>query len=197
MDPLAWKYPNISPYAYCLNNPVRWIDSDGRDPRNPQHWVRFAKDLYKASTAVVSIGLQASANVDVSAAKLGVDVNAGVIDLLGVRDGVFTPNKNTPTITQGVDLSLGIVSFSTGTTTTDTGETTVTKDNISVSLSVFDFYETKTTETNQSTKESTTTIDNGVKASDIKVKAAAIFGIELGLDTEKAARALRDLLNPK
>ena len=129
--------------------------------------------------------------------RAGVDVNAGAIDLLGVRDGVFTPNKNTPTITQGVDLNLGIVSFSTGTTTTDTGKTTVTKDNISASLSVFDFYETKITETNQSTKESTTTTESGVKASDIKVKAAAIFGIELGLDTERAARALRDLLNPE
>jgi RHS repeat-associated protein len=30
-DPLASKYPGISPYAYCANNPVRYIDLDGRD----------------------------------------------------------------------------------------------------------------------------------------------------------------------
>ncbi|MDR1762512.1 MAG: DUF4329 domain-containing protein, partial [Dysgonamonadaceae bacterium] len=32
VDPLAEKYYSISPYAYCLNNPVRLIDLDGKDP---------------------------------------------------------------------------------------------------------------------------------------------------------------------
>ncbi|MDI9604174.1 MAG: RHS repeat-associated core domain-containing protein, partial [Bacteroidota bacterium] len=32
VDPLAEKYPNISPYAYCGNNPVNRIDPDGRMP---------------------------------------------------------------------------------------------------------------------------------------------------------------------
>ena len=31
VDPLAWKYPEISPYVYCANNPVRYIDPDGQD----------------------------------------------------------------------------------------------------------------------------------------------------------------------
>ena len=31
MDPLAEKYPSISPYVYALNNPVKYIDPDGRD----------------------------------------------------------------------------------------------------------------------------------------------------------------------
>lgn len=32
MDPLCEKYYSISPYAYCLNNPIRMIDKDGRAP---------------------------------------------------------------------------------------------------------------------------------------------------------------------
>jgi RHS repeat-associated protein len=32
MDPLAEKYYSASPYAYCLNNPVRFVDRDGRAP---------------------------------------------------------------------------------------------------------------------------------------------------------------------
>ena len=30
-DPLLDKYPNISPYAYCNNNPIKNIDPDGLD----------------------------------------------------------------------------------------------------------------------------------------------------------------------
>jgi hypothetical protein len=30
VDPLAEKYPNVSSYVYCLNNPINRIDPDGR-----------------------------------------------------------------------------------------------------------------------------------------------------------------------
>lgn len=31
MDPLCEKYYSISPYAWCNNNPVNYVDPDGRD----------------------------------------------------------------------------------------------------------------------------------------------------------------------
>ena len=31
VDPLSDKYPSMSPYAYCVNNPVILVDPDGRD----------------------------------------------------------------------------------------------------------------------------------------------------------------------
>ena len=31
VDPLADKYPSLSPYAYCANNPVKLVDPDGEE----------------------------------------------------------------------------------------------------------------------------------------------------------------------
>ena len=32
MDPLSEKYYNVSPYNYCLNNPIKLVDPDGKAP---------------------------------------------------------------------------------------------------------------------------------------------------------------------
>ena len=34
IDPNCERYYSISPYAYALNNPVRFVDPDGRDPKD-------------------------------------------------------------------------------------------------------------------------------------------------------------------
>lgn len=33
-DPMADKYPGVNPYTYCLQNPVKFIDPDGREIAN-------------------------------------------------------------------------------------------------------------------------------------------------------------------
>ncbi len=38
IDPLAEKFPSWSPYNFCMNNPMRLVDPDGRAP---QDWINF------------------------------------------------------------------------------------------------------------------------------------------------------------
>ena len=40
VDPLADKYPNISPYAYCAWNPVKLVDPDGEDAIDNDDWYK-------------------------------------------------------------------------------------------------------------------------------------------------------------
>lgn len=49
VDPLCEKYYWISPYAFCLNNPVRFIDPDGREVKGvtKQDALNFKEDIYK------------------------------------------------------------------------------------------------------------------------------------------------------
>jgi len=43
IDPLAAKYPQASPYVYCLNNPVKFIDPDGKVVVDANHHIMYTK----------------------------------------------------------------------------------------------------------------------------------------------------------
>ena len=44
MDPLAEKYYSTSPYAYCVNNPMRFVDTDGKKIKDPDGIVKNYKN---------------------------------------------------------------------------------------------------------------------------------------------------------
>ena len=54
MDPLAEKYYSWSPYAYCMANPVRYVDPDGRSA-----WSKLGKAAFKVTKAVAKNGVKA------------------------------------------------------------------------------------------------------------------------------------------
>ena len=64
VDPLADKYPGLSPYTYCANNPVKLVDPDGRTWETPEdaekanRMRRQAEDGIMVREVVLSLFLQ-------------------------------------------------------------------------------------------------------------------------------------------
>ena len=87
-DPLCEKYYNISPYAFCNNNPVTFIDPDGR-------FIDTAWDAANVAMGVTSFVTNVTAGNIVGAtldgAGLIVDVAATAIP--GVPGGAATAIK--------------------------------------------------------------------------------------------------------
>ena len=87
-DPLCEKYYNISPYAFCNNNPVTFIDPDGR-------FIDTAWDAANVAMGVTSFVANVTAGNIVGAALDGagliVDVAATAIP--GIPGGAATAIK--------------------------------------------------------------------------------------------------------
>jgi RHS repeat-associated protein len=52
VDPLAEKFPNVSSYAYCNNNPINFIDPNGKEP-TPYEAALMARHVYKGEGELV------------------------------------------------------------------------------------------------------------------------------------------------
>lgn len=52
MDPLLEKYYDISPYVYCANNPVRFIDPTGMIWEDPQEAERLKRNIDNRITSL-------------------------------------------------------------------------------------------------------------------------------------------------
>ncbi|MFA6059616.1 MAG: hypothetical protein WC756_15525 [Taibaiella sp.] len=59
IDPLAAKYPSMSPYVFCANNPIRFVDPDGREiqlPGDKKAQTAYVQMLHASTGNNYSIG---------------------------------------------------------------------------------------------------------------------------------------------
>lgn len=57
MDPLAEKYYNVNPYVYCMNNPTRYVDPDGREI-----WIYYNDEYGNQQEFMYHIGMTCNVN---------------------------------------------------------------------------------------------------------------------------------------
>ena len=88
VDPMADKYPSISPYAYCAWNPVRLVDPDGREI-----WIIDGGERTKYTAGMSNEGLEGFSRMVVNALNKiyceGGEEGAELVSALCVSKNIF------------------------------------------------------------------------------------------------------------
>ena len=202
VDPLAEGKLWVSPYAYCLNNPVRYTDPDGR-----WEWdnvINFGKDVLSSFTVNTSVGFQVGVKANVAGKGVEVKANVASVNLGGVANGKSTLNLANPSFTKEATVKVASVGVSAKTEVKKTGNGTAQQTKtLSASALVFTAENTKTTnyvENNNGnyTELSNPNEKNTFKVTDsnfVRVEVAAVVGVEVSFDWNKAAQAVKTFID--
>lgn len=87
IDPLCHKYYSTSPYAYCLNNPVKFIDPDGERPKASEAAL-MAAYVYGGNVSNYREQLK-SAGWEISSFPTSIQMNYTSFDQNGLQSALF------------------------------------------------------------------------------------------------------------
>ena len=89
VDPLADKYPSLSPYNYCAWNPIRLVDPDGNEQGIPPYLIGYLMENYGKSSTIKELGF--------------IIMNPHI----GYNIGKYSPNsKNISTIASNFEINI-------------------------------------------------------------------------------------------
>ena len=110
VDPLAHKLPQYSPYAYCFNSPIYFIDKDGRFPEPwiikifESKWgiaksIKFSDEIYSQMNKSWNQSFDKSNNSTERGATLTVNLSKKAFEFVniggnGSSSGTFAPDIN-------------------------------------------------------------------------------------------------------
>ncbi len=112
VDPLAEKYYGINPYAYCLNNPIKYVDTDGKLPRIFVERKGFGHAFVTVgngtNTTVFTYGRYGALGKDKSSARSTSPTGEGVLIKLTGNDAIsFIQNQMLENEAIGYEFSNG------------------------------------------------------------------------------------------
>ena len=85
VDPMSDKYPNITPYAYCAWNPIKFVDPDGRLVETAWDIANLALDISSLSSNIQESNV---GDAIVDAVGLAIDAVAAAIPFVPAGAGV-------------------------------------------------------------------------------------------------------------
>ncbi|WP_277639209.1 RHS repeat domain-containing protein [Bacteroides graminisolvens] len=202
VDPMAEKYYSISPYVYVDNNPMKYIDPTGMLFSDPpgnyfQNLWSYYKEVYKSVSVTFSAGLQAGASAKISNKEVGAHLNVISSELEVLNNGEFSANNTS--VTQGVDINVGVAGFSVTNEIKDNNNGTATKTETCKAHAAIFGAEAKTTSEHIENKNGTYTevskkTEVFVSDATLSVNAQVFVGAEVTVDISKIWKAFKDLI---